>query len=303
MSIHVKVVTAADEAQLIRYCAEHGPEHDGSFLPGRDFAVSAECPAYLLMDDAAAATGAVVGAAVLLGTRPHAAGQKRRFSVFHSLLGTRAAYAALLEAVRPHLGGLHSAYLFIPEQARDMATILAGLGFQVERRSYVLRRSGPGAPARFPDGYRVQHLTPADDAGIEQFARCINAAFSALAGHTDSTADDIRAYFDDEFYLEGGICLLKQGEEAVGTVGILRDSDDPHAAEVYGLGVDSGHRGQGLGRNLLRYACAFAAGRGLDPVFLSVNAENDRALQLYLAEGFAVAEAVVCYALDCTELG
>ena len=58
-------------------------------------------------------------------------------------------------------------------------------------------------------------------------------------------------------------------------------------------------RGRGLGRALLRYACAFAAGRGLDPVVLSVNAENDTALGLYQAEGFAVAEAVVCYALDC----
>ncbi len=85
----------------------------------------------------------------------------------------------------------------------------------------------------------------------------------------------------------------------MGTVGIMRDTEDPHAAEVYGLGVDGGQRGRGLGRALLRYACAFAAGRGLDPVVLSVNAENDRALTLYLAEGFAVAEAVVCYALDC----
>ena len=225
--MRIEPVTAANDARLIDYCAAHGPEHDASFLPGRDFALSAENPAYLLLQDetvpvvaaeTVVATGTVVGAAVLLGARPHAAGQKRRFSVLHSVLGTQAAYAMLLEAVRPHLAGLHSAYLFIPEGAQGAAAILAGLGFRVERHSYVLRRSGPAAPARFPDGYRVQHLDPADGPGLGQFARCINESFAELAGHTDATADDIRAYFDDPFYIEGGICLLKQGDEPVGTV-------------------------------------------------------------------------------------
>jgi ribosomal protein S18 acetylase RimI-like enzyme len=38
---------------------------------------------------------------------------------------------------------------------------------------------------------------------------------------------------------------------------------------------------------------------GLDPVVLSVNAENEAALRLYRSEGFVLTETVVCYALDC----
>jgi hypothetical protein len=30
------------DPRRIRCCAEHGPEHDASYLPGRDFAVSDE---------------------------------------------------------------------------------------------------------------------------------------------------------------------------------------------------------------------------------------------------------------------
>ena len=42
MGMRLERVTEVDHARLVRYCAEHGAEHDASFLPGRDFALSPE---------------------------------------------------------------------------------------------------------------------------------------------------------------------------------------------------------------------------------------------------------------------
>jgi mycothiol synthase len=295
MGLRLERITEAVDSRLVRYCARHGGEHDASYLPGRDFTLSAEYPAYLLWQDEAA-----VGAVVLMRTERYLSLLRGRFSIFHSVLGTREAYAALLGAIRPHFAGLRRVYLFIPEQKRDTAAILAQLDFRVERYSFVLENRGARvAEVRFPDGYTVHPLDPSDRAGLSQFAGCLNETFTELAGHTDSSADDIRAWFDDEGYLEGGICLLMRDGEPVGTICVMRESENREAGEVGAFGIVDRHRGMGLGRSLLRYACSYAAGKGLNPVILSVNAENGTALGLYKSEGFVLTETVVCYALDC----
>ena len=297
MGMQLERVTGAGDSRLVLYCAEHGAEHDASYLPGRDFSISPEYVAYLLREDEA-----VLGAAVLMRTGRYLSVQMGRFSIFHSVLGTREAYAALLEAIRPHCAGLRSVYLFIPEQKRDTAAILAQLGFRIERYSFVLEKraaAAAAAEARFPDGYAVHPLDPSDQAGLDQFARCLNSSFRELAGHADVSADDIRGWFDEEGYVEGGICLLTVDREPAGTVCVMRESEKPEAAEVMAFGILGRHRGMGLGRSLLRYACSFAACKALNPVILSVNAENETALGLYKSEGFVVTETVVCYALDC----
>ena len=66
--------------------------------------------------------------------------------------------------------------------------------------------------------------------------------------------------------------------------------------DVSALGIVTARQGQGLGRRLLRHAIDFAAQRGFRSVTLSVNAENELALRLYLAEGFTPIETMVCYA-------
>jgi mycothiol synthase len=295
MSMRLERVTEAGDARLIRYCAEHGAEHDASYLPGRDFVLSPETPAFLLWEH-----GTVVGAAVLMRTARYRSAGRGRFSILHSVRGTQEAYAELLGAIRPHCSDLRSVYLFVTEQKRDTAAILAQLGFHIERYSFVLERRGAvAAEVRFPDGVAVQHLEPSDRVGLGDFACCLNEAFRNLAGHTDSSAGDIRAWFDEEGYVEGGICLLTRNREPAGTIYVMRDTEVREAGEVGAFGIAGRHRGLGLGRSLLRYACSFAAGMGLDPVVLSVNAENEAALRLYRSEGFVLTETVVCYALDC----
>jgi mycothiol synthase len=287
-------VSTDNQQQLYDYCATYGAEHDSSYLPGRDFQLSDEHPSYLLLDD-----GQVVGAVSLMRTSRFLSSKKGRFSIFHSVLESRDAYARLLEAIRPDCQDLNSVYLFIPEARDDLARILGQLGFQVERYSFILERGGPALPAPvFPEGISVHPLKREDQAGLSQFADCINQEFKDLAGHTPSSAEFIESFFDDPCYLEGGVCLLKKGPEAIGTIVLMRDVDNPEAGEIMGFGVLEDYRGGGLGRNLFRFGFNFLIERGLRPVFLSVNGENHNAIRLYQAEGFDLTESVVCFSLE-----
>jgi len=188
-------------------------------------------------------------------------------------------------------------FLFLPDTYTQTAGFLEGLGFAVERYSYVLRK----APAEtievtWPAGVALEALRPDDPAGAGHFADCINDSFARLAGHAPLAGNDLRDWFHDEGYLEGGILLLKQDGRPIGTLMVIRECEDPNTAEVTALGIATARQGQGLGRRLLRYAVDFAARRGFRSVMLSVNAENESALRLYLAEGFKPIETMVCYA-------
>lgn len=296
MSLKIEQVTDLTEQDLVIYAGQYGPEHDGSYLPGRDFQISADHPSYLLWQD-----NQLVGAVGLMRTKRFLSINKGRFSIFHSILNTREAYLKLLHAIEPHFQDLQSVYLFIPEEKAEMAAFLSGLNFQIERYSFILERKEKELyEVEFPDNFAVQQLTPADKVGISQFAACINQEFKELAGHTPSTPEDIQTWFDAPGFLEGGLCLLKKGQEPVGTISMMKDLENLEAGEIAAFGILNIFRGQNLGRNLFRYGVNFLIGEGLNPITLSVNGENHTAFHLYEFEGFALTESVVCYALDCS---
>lgn len=295
MELEVLSVSHRNTRDLIRYCAQHGSEHDDSYLPGKDYSPSPEQPSYLLVSDRS-----VVGAVSLLRTPRYAEAGKGRFSILHSTLETAESYSNLLEAIRPHFYQLQTVYLFIPESKTRTAEILIELGFQVERYSFVLINQNPvWAKIEFPAGLTLEALEPTDRERIRQFAECVNDSFSELAGHTDLPVDDVRGWFDDHLYLERGICLLMQGRIPVGTICITREYEDRQRGEISALGVIKPYRGRGLGRLLLRYGLSFGVEMGLGSVILSVNAENKSALNLYQSEGFELIDTVTCFALEC----
>jgi ribosomal-protein-alanine acetyltransferase len=78
------------------------------------------------------------------------------------------------------------------------------------------------------------------------------------------------------------------GDLLVGYAGIAFVAGPPRAeAEIHTLGVDPAFRGRGIGRALLRALLA-VADREHATVFLEVRTDNEAALALYRAEGFAV---------------
>lgn len=294
MALIINKVTDNNKEQLINYAMEYGAEHDSSYLLGRDFDFSEEHPSYLLMKN-----NEVVGAIGLMRTKRYLSVEKGRFSIFHSIINTADAYAKLLDAIQPHIKDLQSAFLFIPEENKVTAHILTNLGFEVERYSFILERRDPSQQELvFPEGVSVHPIDPSDQESIVQFADCLNQEFKYLAGHTKNSAEDIQTWFEDQSYLEGGLCLLKKGQEPIGTISLMRDLDDMNAGEILAFGIIEKYRGLNLGRNLLRYGNNFLVKNGLNPLVLSVNGENHGAIKLYESEGYHLAESVVCYSLD-----
>ena len=109
----------------------------------------------------------------------------------------------LFEAIRPHLKGLKSAFLFIPENKQRIAEILENLGFEIERYSFVLILHQPQfKPIPLPAGNEIISLQPEDAELIQTFADCLNVNFRDLAGHTESTAETVSEWFTDELFLQ-----------------------------------------------------------------------------------------------------
>jgi ribosomal protein S18 acetylase RimI-like enzyme len=268
LMLKVEPVGRDNLAQFIRYAAAHGSEHDESYLPDEGFAPSQEHPAYMLMQSGEEAS-------------------------YHT-------YSLLFNAVQRHFAGLDGVYLFLPENRRAAAEALGQLGFAIERYSYVMKIDNV-SPAGLvvPEGLTLLPIQASDEHFARLFADAINANFSELAGHVPMTVDLVLEWIEEGTYLEDGIALLLEGRRAVGTVGVMCDSEDHNAGEIMALSVAKEYRGRGLGQLLLRHAVCFATWRGLRPVFLSVNAENRAALRLYQAAGFSVTDMMVCYSRDC----
>lgn len=283
-----------NQRQLYDYCSKYAVEHDSSYVPGRDFDLSEEHPSCLLMEE-----GQVVGAVSLMRTKRFLSVGKGRFSIFHAKKGDLAVFEKLLEAISPHMDDLQNVFMFIPEEKEGTAGVLRELGFEVERYSFILERTEPAlSEPVFPEGIFVHPLDPTDQEGISQFAACLNEEFKDLAGHTPSKAEDIQTWFEDQSHLDGGLCLLKKGQEPIGTIGLMRDLDNLEAGEIGAFGILEKYRGLDLGRNLLRYGINYLNEKELSPIILSVNGENHAALKLYRTEGFDLTESVVCYTLE-----
>lgn len=294
MAIEIIRVTEELRTQFEAYCLAYGAEHDSSYLPGRDVTLSEEHPSYMAVKD-----GEMIGAVSLMRTENFLSVGKGRFSIFHTRTGLPGVYQDLLGAIRAHVQDLQFIYLFIPESKADMAKVLEKLGFKVERYSFILERSGPALPdPLFPEGISVVPVDPDDGDGISQFVDCINQEFKELAGHTPSSIEYMQTWFRDEGYIKNGICLLKKGQEAIGTIAMMHDMDEMSAGEIMAFGILGKYRGQDLGRNLFRYGFNFLIEEGLDPVYLSVNGENRGAIRLYESEGFQITDSVVCYSLN-----
>lgn len=291
----IQPVTQDNAAAFVAYSQRHGPDHDESFLPVDGFDIDVDQPSYLLSQ-----AGQAVGAVSLMRQPRFRQVGKGRFAILHSIVPTPQAYGLLLEAIRPHFENLDSVYMFLPEALTGTAAIVKGLGFEVERYSYVLIHPGENVPQpAFPDGFTLQTLDPADEDDLESFAGLINLNFGHLAGHTHASAETTRQMFSDPGYFPGGIAMLFNRKQAIGTLAVMREYDDPNAAEIMAFSLSPEYRRRGLGKALLRASMHVGLQAGLKPIYLSVNAENKAAINLYSSEGFEPQEVFICYALDC----
>lgn len=115
----------------------------------------------------------------------------------------------------------------------------------------------------------------------EQYKKAYNAAF-----HPMREALGIRPY---DWFSEGGavlkensdIFLLINDGEFIGSVGC-------YGNEVDDLFVGEGYHGKGYGRKLLIWAMNSIINKGNDKIVLHVAEWNEKAVQMYLNEGFVI---------------
>ena len=299
MSSECKIVAVEQDnlGAFLAYCQRHGREHDESFLPeeddfklSQDFQGHPEYPAYLLLDG-----NQTVGAACLIRTPNFVSARKGRWMIFHAQQPDPAWYMLLLDAMLQHAQGLDFLYGFIPEGLQETRTAWEQIGLSVQRYSYILRWQQAAPPPVFPPpGFIFRSVDPEDMAQMEALRDVLNASFSGLAGHIGNTVESLREAFAETLHLPGGMLLLYDGDRPVGSVRVTRD-EDPQASFVEMLGVIPPYQGRGLGRLLIRKSIDFSIAQGFSRVLLSVNAENESAVRLYLSEGFQKDTVMVCY--------
>jgi ribosomal protein S18 acetylase RimI-like enzyme len=79
------------------------------------------------------------------------------------------------------------------------------------------------------------------------------------------------------------VLVAEHDGEVIATLRVSKSTD---SWGIYGLAVDSKHRGAGVGRDLLGRVCRQANENGVTRLHLEVEVNNDRALGLYTSLGF-----------------
>ncbi|MCI0585090.1 MAG: GNAT family N-acetyltransferase [Chloroflexi bacterium] len=187
--------------------------------------------------------------------------------------------------------GLPELTLSVPPHLAGSAAFARAIGLRYSSSLWLFRlpadRSVP-EPV-LPEGY-VTRAWP-DDIDVEDFVAFANAAWEGHPTPLHLTPDLARLVAELPDFDPEGIRLVAPATAPGAPVAFakteLRPDDDGRLVGWIGqIGVLPAHRGVGLGRWLLRWGVAHLRRRGAGPVELAVEAANDRALGLYLRNGF-----------------
>ena len=276
------------------YCVRHRHEVDDSFPSDKHLAAfipDAENPSCIVKD-----AGEIVAAASIIKDDYHKRGRNGRFRILHSEINDINIYALLLTELLKYADGLDQLFVFVPFINKNLAASLERLHFVVERYVYLLIRDITAPPAAvLPDGYSVRPFMPGPD---EDDWCCIrNTAFFKLTGNsTPVTPEMVSGMVSQPEYLEGGMMFLLHDGKPIGLIRGAHDTyEDLPVMNIGPIAILPSYQGKGLGKQLLRIALQHAWGKGIKKAVLCVNADNEKAKELYLKEGFVEAEGVAAY--------
>ncbi len=290
----------------ISYAKAHGRKHDESYLPGESFLPDNEHPAFLLAAIEESSAGPesyqILGACGLMLEKPYLAEGRGRFTIIHAESGDESRYrmlrdAAIAAAKESGLSG-GILYGFMPSNLTDTAQSLRNLGWYEERRTWLLINDNPSVPDdRPPEGYFWSTVRAKDTGALEKWRNLINVNFADVAGHVELTSEKAIEYAAMESNINAGLDMLNSPEGPVGTMQAEVDEDNPDGSFLGAISLNDSLRGRGLGRLILRRGLALSRRAGLNPTWLTVNAENENAVRLYRSEGFRDEKVMVCLSL------
>ncbi|WP_409293013.1 GNAT family N-acetyltransferase [Peribacillus sp. SCS-37] len=297
----IEYLSQARVPDFIEFCKKHRDEVDDSFLYEEDlknFQPHADNPTYIVTNNEAD----VIAVISLIMDSYMIRGKKGRFRIFHSAEPDLHIYKMMLESIKTHTTGINSVFLFIQEDKHAVRDLFESMQFDIERCAYFLTRDAiDSAPPVLPNDCQFKTFEFNKDEADYLHVR--NTGFSALKGsETPLSAEEVVSMKEKEDYLEGGIFLLYHQEKPIGLVRSSRDVYQNEAVLSIGpLALIPEYQGQGLGRQLLRKALEFGKRSGYPKAVLSANVDNERAVRLYLKEGFKKEESVICYRYDLTQ--
>ncbi len=179
-------------------------------------------------------------------------------------------------------------------------------GFKDVRHGYVMvyDQNAPPPNVPLPDNMRFEHhdFKSASSEVITQFVEGFNDSF---VDHYNFSPVPIQRFIKaQEVDMEPGrITFAKEGDDISGVL-LVEESTEFNKengtkvgwANV--LGVRKEYRKRGIGRALLSDGMKWILDQGMDTVYLGMDAENAKALDLYLSLGFKVDQEGITYQLD-----
>jgi mycothiol synthase len=195
--------------------------------------------------------------------------------------------------------GANRAHVSLNSTNAKEAEVLSGLGFREVRRYHELKLEL--AEASLEDGgepgWRFGRLKPGEEARLVEIENC---CFQDTWGFNPNTVD----YIAWELKVKGNrpedIILFEEKGEVVGYCWPVTDSGRDSTTgkskgRIYMLGVRPGHRGRGLGRELLLAGLRQLRDKGSEVVEITVDSQNTVAVELYLSLGFRLADDTLWY--------
>lgn len=187
--------------------------------------------------------------------------------------------------------GLRELTLFVPKHLPGSIEFARAIGLTYSSSLWLFRLPDgrPVPDPVLPDGY-VTYSWPSD-IDVDAFVAFANAAWEGHPTPLHLTPDLARLVAELPDFDPRGICFVARDDAPDVPIAFakmeLRPDDDGRSTGWIGqIGVVPAHRGLGLGRWLLRWSVAYLRGRGAGAVELAVEAANDRALGLYIRNGF-----------------
>lgn len=283
---------------FVAYCKKHKLEIDDSFLYDedlREFESNEENPTYIVRN----IQGEITAVASLMIDDYAKRGKKARFRIFHSEIEDKDCYELLMKAILVHTEGLDNIYIFVPTENKVLEGFIKELNFTIERYAFLLIREDLEVPEyNLPNDYQMMPFRP----GIDEETWCDirNTSFITLKGsETPMTPEMVKKMIEAEEYIDGGAIILFHMNRPVGVIKGSVDEYEGHPIMDIGpIAIIPEYQGKGLGRSMLRKILLVAKEKSYKRTVLSVNAENKRAKELYIQEGFKQVEAVACYKYD-----
>ncbi|MFO7618275.1 MAG: GNAT family N-acetyltransferase [Thermoplasmata archaeon] len=205
--------------------------------------------------------------------------------------------------------GIESLRYWAPEPSGWRNDFAIRQGMKDIRHGYLMICDKPlssPTPA-LPDGYSLsrKNMLECSDDELKEFIRAFNDSFQDHWNFSAIPEDRFIKVRDETIKAKDGIYWLTTTTKGGEIAGVCfyaielryNEQNNKKAGWTNILGVKKPHRRLGLGRALLTDSMTWLRGQGMDILYLGMEAQNSKALSLYLSMGYRVEQENVHYEL------